>query len=331
MKKTTPLFVILLCSIACLQATAQDFTVASGTDFKIAANEIFQVNGLILVPSAVFDLNGLSITKNTSITNTAPSGATAVSRFYLFSANSPAYSGTIQVNYLDSELNGLSESSLEVNNYDGSVWTPVTSTTNNTTNNYVVSNALTSTILREIALASSSSPLPVEWLAFTATKQQKDVLLQWSTAQEMNTLDFVVQHSIDGEVFTNLTTQAAAGNSSAIQEYNYVHTAPVLGYNYYRILQRDFDGKTSYSGKEVVEFKTGIAANDIQILGNPIRMNELALITPIAQDIALYSMLGQLCWEQHLAAGSHTIDVSFLPKGTYLLQTSTTSHKVVKL
>ncbi|MFT4875740.1 MAG: hypothetical protein ACI8S2_000469 [Bacteroidia bacterium] len=331
MKKTTPIFVILLCSIACLQSAAQDITVTSGTAFKIAANETFQVNGLTLVPSAAFDLNGLSITKNATITNSASSGATAVSRFYLFSANSPAYSGTIQVNYLDTELNSLTESTLEVNNYDGSVWTSVTSTTNNTTNNYVLSNALTSTTLREISLASSSSPLPVEWLAFTATKQQNDVLLQWSTAQEMNTLDFVVQHSIDGEVFTNLTTQAAAGNSSTIQEYNYVHTSPVVGYNYYRIHQRDIDGGSAYSEIRKVKFSTGMAANDIQILGNPIQMNELALITPIDQDIALYSMVGQLCWEKHLAAGSHTVDVSFLPKGTYLLKTSTTSHKVVKL
>jgi hypothetical protein len=331
MKKTNPLLVILLCSIASLQAAAQEIYVTSGTAFNIAANETFQVNGLTLIPSAAFDLNGLSITKNTTITNSASSGATAVSRFYLFSANSPAYSGTVQVNYLDAELNGLTESTLEVNNYDGSVWTPVNSTTNNTTDNYVISNALTSTTLREIALASSSSPLPVEWLDFTATKQQNDVLLQWSTAQEMNTLDFVVQHSIDGEVFTDVNTQAAAGNSSTIQEYNYVHTSPVLGYNYYRIHQRDFDRERSYSEIRKVKFSTGMAANDIQILGNPIQMNELALITPIDQDIALYSMLGQIYWEKHLAAGSHTIDVSFLPKGTYLLQTSTTSHKVIKL
>jgi hypothetical protein len=330
MKNTTSLFVTFLCSIVSLQSAAQDITVTSGTAFKIAANDTFHVNGLTLVPSAAFDLDGLSITKNTTITNTV-SGVTSISRYYLFSANSPAFSGTVQIDYLDTELNGLSESTLETNYYNGSAWSQVTSATNDATNNYVLTNALTSATLREIALASSSSPLPVEWLAFTATKQEHDVLLEWSTAQEMNTLDFVVQHSIDGEVFANLTTQAAAGNSSTIQEYNYVHTSPVLGYNYYRIFQRDFDGESSYSKIRKVKFSTGIAANEIQILGNPIQMNELALITPIDQDIALYSMVGQLCWQQHLAAGSHTIDVSFLPKGTYLLQTSTTSHKVIKL
>jgi hypothetical protein len=329
MKKKATLLVILLCIIAYLPATAQDIYVASGTAFKIAANETFHVNGLTLVPSAAFDLNGLSITKNTTITNTV-SGITSISRHYLFSANSPAYSGTVQIGYLDAELNGLTESTLETNYYNGSAWSQVTSATNDATNNYVLTNALSSATLREITLASSSSPLPVEWLDFTATKQQNDVLLEWSTAQEMNTQDFVVQHSIDGEVFTNLHTQAA-GNSSTIQEYNYVHTSPVIGYNYYRIHQRDMNGESAYSEIRKVKFSTGTAANDIQILGNPIQMNELALITPIDQDIALYSMLGQLYWEKHLAAGSHTIDVSFLPKGTYLLQTKITSHKVIKL
>jgi hypothetical protein len=329
MKKKATLLVILLCIIAYLPATAQDIYVASGTAFKIVANETFHVNGLTLVPSAAFDLDGLSITKNTTITNTV-SGITSISRHYLFSANSPVYSGTVQIGYLDAELNGLTESTLEVNNYNGSAWSQVTSATNDATNNYVLTNALSSATLREITLASSSSPLPVEWLDFTATKQQNDVLLEWSTAQEMNTQDFVVQHSIDGEVFTNLHTQAA-GNSSTIQEYNYVHTSPVIGYNYYRIHQRDMNGESAYSEIRKVKFSTGMAANDIQILGNPIQMNELALITPIDQDIALYSMLGQLYWEKHLAAGSHTIDVSFLPKGTYLLQTKITSHKVIKL
>jgi hypothetical protein len=328
--KTTLLFV-LLSSIACLPANAQDLFVTSGTTFKIAANETLHTNGLTLIPSAAFDLDGLSITKNTTLANAATSGATAISRCYLFSANSPAYSGTLQIDYLDGELNGLTESTLETNNYDGSIWTPMTSATNDATNNYVLTNALSSTILREITLASSSSPLPVEWLDFTATKQKLDVLLQWSTAQEMNTLDFVVQHSIDGELFTDIATKAAAGNSRTIQEYNYVHTAPVVGYNYYRILQRDFDGESSYSEIRKIEFTTERNEYTLQVLGNPIRTNKLTFSTSIHQNISLYSATGYFYWQKILEAGSHYIDVSFLPKGTYFLKTKTTNYKLVKL
>tara|TARA_B110000879_G_scaffold114590_1_gene152691 strand:+ start:235 stop:486 length:252 start_codon:yes stop_codon:yes gene_type:complete len=83
-----------------LQSTAQDIPVTSGTAFKIAANETFYVNGYTGSPSAAFDLDGLSITKNKTTTNTV-SSVTSISRHYLFSANSPAYSGTVQIGYLE--------------------------------------------------------------------------------------------------------------------------------------------------------------------------------------------------------------------------------------
>ena len=330
MHKTATSLFVLLCSLASIHANAQDLTVTSGTVFQISSGETFHVNGLTLTPTAAFDLNGLSLSKNTTITNTV-SGGTSVSRYYLFSATSPAYSGAVQINYQDGELNSLSESTLQLNNYTGSAWTQVSSATNDGTNNYVLSNSLSSATLRELTLASSSAPLPVTWLDFTATKKDKAVLLNWSTAQELNTLDFVVQHSTDGVVFTNAASQTAAGNSSSIQNYYYVHTSPVLGYNYYRLHQRDFDGESSYSDIRFVKFSTNSTTNDIQIIGNPLQTNQLTLVTPIDQYIALYTVVGQLCWTKHLEEGSHTIDVSFLPKGTYLLQTKTSSQKLIKL
>ena len=101
-----------------LIAMAQNIFVYTDTTFEISANETFHTNGLTLVPSSAFDLDGLSISKNTTLTFPATSGASAVSRSYLFSANSPSYSGTLQINYLDAELNGLTESTLETNNYN---------------------------------------------------------------------------------------------------------------------------------------------------------------------------------------------------------------------
>ena len=314
-----------------LIAMAQNIFVYTGTTFEISANETFHTNGLTLVPSSAFDLDGLSISKNTTLTFPATSGASAVSRSYLFSANSPSYSGTLQINYLDAELNGLTESTLETNNYNGSIWMQASSATNDVTNNFVLTNTISNTILREITLASSSSPLPVEWLDFTATKQKLDVLLQWSTAQEKNTLDFTVQHSTDGSIFTDIITQPAAGNSNTVRGYSFVHTSPVLGYNYYRILQRDFDGKSSHSEIRKVEFTSELAEYTLQVLGNPIQADKIYLSTSINQDISLYSATGYFYWKKILRAGSHNIDVIFLPKGTYFLKTKTTNYKLVKL
>ena len=330
MKKITATLLFFL-SINLTQA--QDIKVTSGTAFQIPSGVIFHVNGLTLTPSATFDLNGLSITKNAAITQSLPSGNTNASllRAYTFSATSPSFSGTVRVDYVDGELNGITEADLEVNYHNGTAWNQVSTASRDVSTNYVISDALTTQTLREITLASSSAALPVTWLDFTAASQDKVVLLNWSTVQELNTLDFVVQHSTDGTVFTNLASQPAAGNSSSIQNYYYVHTSPVWGHNYYRLHQRDFNGESSYSKIRSIKLNTALNTNDVRVIGNPLQTNELTLVTPVYQEITIYTMVGQLCLQQQLETGSHTLDVSSLPKGTYLLQTATSSQKIIKL
>ena len=126
-------------------------------------------------------------------------------------------------------------------------------------------------------------------------------------------------------------SQPAAGNSNSIQNYYYVHTSPVLGYNYYRIHQRDFDGESSNSEIRVVKFSNATISNDIRVIENPLQTNELKLYTNLDQEITIYTMVGQLSLQQHIQAGINTINVSSLPKGTYLLQTATSSQKIIKL
>lgn len=309
---------------------AQDFYTTSGTSVSLSANDIFHVNGITLTPSSSFSLDGISITKNSSINNVVGTSATAASRFYLFSGNTNSFSGTIKVDYEDSELNGLNESSLEVNVYNGTGWTNVTSSTNDVSNNYVTSNSISGSSLKEIGLASSTTPLPVTWLDFTATKQRKDVLLEWSTAQEINTLDFVVQHSIDGHSFVNLNVQPAALNSNNVETYEYMHTSPFWGPNYYRILQRDVDGEFSYSEIRYIHFTDENSTNNITVVGNPIQDNQLRLILSLEDDVSLYNTVGQFYWKKHLSIGLHTVNVQELPKGTYFLHTTTSNQKFIK-
>ncbi len=313
---------------------AQGIYVASGTTFEVATGTTFHVDGLTLINSAPFDFNGLTVTKNATRTNNAgASPPPAADRYYLFNTNTPSFSGTVQVNYEDVEVIGLVESSLQVNNYSGTgtVWNNYTSTTNDVTNNYVLSTTLSGVTLREIALASSSAPLPVTWLNFTATKQGDNVLLHWSTAQEKNSLDFVIQHSFDGGNFTDLNTQSAAGTSSAILHYNYVHNTPISGFNFYRILQRDFNGLSSYSVVRQINFSKEKMAPKVQIVENPIQGNDLQIVIQGEEDISIYNMVGQLFFEKHFDKGIHSIDMSHFEIGTYLLRTNTNTIKLLKL
>ena len=83
------------------------------------------------------------------------------------------------------------------------------------------------------SVMEGSFTLPVSWLSFTAHKQTSGALLNWSTALEQGTDSYTIQHSIDGVSWKTIGVKPAAGNSSTIQQYTFIHPHPAAGINYY--------------------------------------------------------------------------------------------------
>ena len=143
---------------------------------------------------------------------------------------------------------------LVVTRWDGSTWKDLgANTSGNTTTGdaETVANVPTTPIVfGAFTLASTSSttnPLPVEFLSFDAQPDGKEVDVTWSTAAEFNSAYFMVQHSQDGIIFSDVAKVNAAGNSSAYKVYSSVDTDPYNGVSYYRLKQVDNDGKFAYS------------------------------------------------------------------------------------
>ena len=87
-------------------------------------------------------------------------------------------------------------------------------------------------------------PLPIELAAFQANCTGDDKInVTWSTASEHNTSHYIVEHSRNGSDWEVLTVLAAAGNSTNLLDYTYVHESPNAGTNYYRLTQYDNDGE----------------------------------------------------------------------------------------
>lgn len=101
---------------------------------------------------------------------------------------------------------------------------------------------------------SSVVPLPVTLAWFNAAKDGAQVRLQWQTASEQHSHDFTIQRSPDGQHFTELGSVPAAGNSNLPINYSFSDPSPFNGKNYYRLLETDIDGKTSYSTVKLVLF-----------------------------------------------------------------------------
>lgn len=95
-------------------------------------------------------------------------------------------------------------------------------------------------------------PLPVEMAYFKANALHDELVdLEWATENEENNAFFIVQHSDDGTSFRTLDVQQGKGTSNTFTAYHFQHDTPIIGQNYYRLKQVDFDGKYVFS--EVIE------------------------------------------------------------------------------
>lgn len=106
-------------------------------------------------------------------------------------------------------------------------------------------------------LSNLSAPLPVELLYFTAKRKDSKVMLDWSTASEINNAFFEVQRSSNNEVFETINIVNGAGNSTTVISYHDEDLKPFEGTSYYRLRQVDYDGKSEYSQTVAVKFDEG--------------------------------------------------------------------------
>lgn len=73
--------------------------------------------------------------------------------------------------------------------------------------------------------------------SFKVNRISSGICLRWSTGAEKNMDRFDILHSRDGVYFSKLTHVAARGNSNFPSNYEWIHTSPAHGANYYRLQQ----------------------------------------------------------------------------------------------
>ncbi|MBI4930887.1 MAG: T9SS type A sorting domain-containing protein [Bacteroidetes bacterium] len=102
-------------------------------------------------------------------------------------------------------------------------------------------------------------PSPVELLSFTGEQRGEEVLLQWSTASEINNDYFDVENSVDGKAFEKIGRVAGHGNTNQLLNYSFIDEYPYSGINYYRLKQVDYNGDYNYS--PIIAVKNNLAGN----------------------------------------------------------------------
>ncbi len=89
---------------------------------------------------------------------------------------------------------------------------------------------------------SNSSILPVELISFNASCVNDKTLLRWVTATETNNSHFIIEKSVNGIDFNEISRINGSGNSNDYIEYSFVDEVKSSKLVYYRLKQVDYDG-----------------------------------------------------------------------------------------
>lgn len=123
----------------------------------------------------------------------------------------------------------------------------------------------------------ASRTLPLTWKTVKAwfDKTNASNKLQWETINEMNVAAFDIERSEDALHFIYLATVKASEHAKAYT-YQFTDTkiSSAVKKYYYRIKQRDADGKFSYS-PVVSADRTGVSFFSIRVIPNPGRFGQM--------------------------------------------------------
>ena len=172
---------------------------------------------------------------------------------------------------------------------------------------------------------SWSSTVPVELTSFSATTNNSNVILNWSTATEVNNSGFEVQRLELGNEYATIGFVAGHGTTTESKNYKYIDANLSSGSYTYRLKQVDFNGTFSYSNEVNVDVTAPVRFELTQNYPNPFNPSTtIKFAIPQSAEVTLkvYNALGQevsTLINQFMESGLHTInfDASKLNSGIY--------------
>lgn len=177
----------------------------------------------------------------------------------------------------------------------------------------------------DFATAQSGLPLPIELIRFDASSHSGKVVTKWETASEVNNDYFIVERSTDAITFSKIGIVNGAGTTSEHNLYSLTDLSPVVGLNYYRLKQVDFDG--GYTFSDIVAVKVNGSVNDITIYPNPansvIRFDFSSESTSIIH-VEVVDIMGKVVMSElkkfRKESGEMVMDIKNLSDGVYYLK-----------
>lgn len=215
-------------------------------------------------------------------------------------------------------------SDLRVARWDGSQWINEGNggTTGTTAAGTVISAAAVTTFSPfTLASITASNPLPVELLSFNAQCEDEQVVLRWSTENEVNNDFFTIESSLDAAEWNTVTTVDGSGSTTMLKNYSWTDLSNPGRNMYYRLSQTDYNGETVIHAVDYLE-NCSMSESTIEIYPNPAnrivnilteeKITELRVMNPEGKAIRL-----------PIDYKNKQIDFDNMPNGVYFIRITT--------
>lgn len=163
------------------------------------------------------------------------------------------------------------------------------------------------------------SVLPVKFTSFDVVLKNKDAVVQWATAQEINAHSYIIERSADGTTWFAIATVKAVGNSNQKNNYTYTDRNNNAAQSYYRIKQVDIDGRFTYTAVRIFK-NSNTTAVAIKAMGKTIVI-DFAQPAMGQVIVEIVSLNGQVIMQRVNTATSTQVTVQANAlKGNYIVR-----------
>ncbi len=152
-------------------------------------------------------------------------------------------------------------------------------------------------------------------VSFSGRNHGTDNELYWLTDSEENNDYFTIKHSVDGIQYEKIAQIAGSGTSQEQNAYNFIHSDPKPGINYYSLYSTDYDGTTYLKGTVALTVKIKTSYYNTQT--HTIEFNKTS-------DVEIYTPDGKL-----ILKSFNVNSIPFNQSGIYIiknLRTGTTER-----
>jgi hypothetical protein len=177
---------------------------------------------------------------------------------------------------------------------------------------------------------------PVELLSFTASANNKDIILTWQTATEVNNKGFEIQRKSSTSNYSTVSFVSGHGTTTSTNNYSWSEKL-LSGYYSYRLKQLDFDGKFEYSKEAEVTItpQTFILGQNYPNPFNPTTEISYSLHTATNVKLIVFNTLGQTIKtlvSEYKNPGKYSVNfnASALPSGIYFYRLEMENQSIVK-